>query len=119
MIDFQTLHDDPPQIKRLITEYLVRHQDTLISVLDARTDQNAADTGKYLQGIRFPFDVVVANPLLEPNTGSAFKTMFAAAAQEAKDNTIVLVIDKNDDDLAMWRNSGVKFTYNPETSVQA
>ena len=119
MIDYATLLDDPARIKNFVTEHLVRHQDTLISVLDATPSADAHQTAEKLTKMRFPFDVVVSNPLLMENTELAFKTMFAVSAQDSPDSSIVLVIDKDKTALQMWADSGVKFTYNPETSLGA
>ena len=119
MIDFDTLFSQPTSIKNLITEYVVRHPETLISVLNANPDAQPIETATMLKALRFPFDIVVCNPLQDPNTNMAFKTMFAVAAQENPEGEIALIIDRDEQSLQMWRDSGVRFTFNPETIVEA
>jgi hypothetical protein len=119
LIDFDTLQSQPDNIKALVTEHVVKHPDTLISVLNARGDAQPIESATLLKTLRFPFDIVVCNPLSGHNSDAAFKTMFAVAAQDNPEGEILLVIDRDEESLQMWRDSGVRFTFNPETNVEA
>lgn len=117
IVDFQSLGlpDQLQRAKNLLIELLVRHPDTLITVMNARTNQSLATTKQFLKDSQFPHDAIIVSPLTQNEPDIFFKTMFAARIQTNPDQRVVLVIDQDTTAREMWETSGVKFTASPAT----
>jgi len=118
LIDYTTISQPEKRklVKEFVTEHVINHPDTLITVVNAKGNAQLRKTRKKLRGWAFPFDGVACNPLAEINNFSiiTFKTMFAANLLDRDEHKVVLVIDDDVVALEMWKSVGVKFTLAPE-----
>jgi hypothetical protein len=120
IIDFQTLQDDfaRKQAKTFLIEFMVRHPEAMISVVNAAEHETPDFMKQSLRGWQFPFDTVSPNPL-DGKDPLTFKTMFAATVQknaEEFNHSVVLVMDSEAEARSMWLGSGAEFAYDPTNS---
>lgn len=116
IVDYSTLESPEirEQVKQFVTELLVQHPETLITVVNAVYGAEPVFTDTQLDFWGFPRDAVANNPLTLKTPQLTFKTMFAASIDDrSAEHTVILVIDADSASLDMWRSSGVEFVYNP------
>jgi hypothetical protein len=120
IVDFEALRspESLASVKNLVIEHLVRHPDTLLTVLNPIARSNPIETETHLTIMRFPHDALTCNPLGPEVPTIVFKTMFAARLQEHKEHDAILVVDSDRESAAMWRESGIRNVYSPEGAAQ-
>lgn len=117
IIDFASIERPEPaqKAKDLLIEHVVRHPDTVITIMGANNDLTLTYIKEVLKQHQFPHDAVIISPLkIQP---ISFKTMFAVRLQEEPDVRVVLVIDQDSESREMWKNGGAKYTFSPEAEI--
>lgn len=118
IIDFASIEQEKPaqKAKTLLIEHVVKHPDTVITIMGADNALTLNYIKETLKKYRFPFDAVIISPLkIQP---ISFKTMFAVRLQEEPDARVVLVIDADSESREMWKNGGAKYTFSPEAEIR-
>ena len=116
IVDLMTIADPATResTKNVVIEHVTKHPSTLIGVLNG-VPGTAALSKDVLKENQFPYDTIVDNPLAAEIPPIVFKTMFATKTQAERDEDYetVLVIDKDQEALNMWKSAGVRFVFNP------
>ena len=118
IIDFASIEQEKPaqKAKALLIEHMVKHPDTVITIMGADNSLTLNYIKETLRKHQFPFDTVIISPLkIQP---ISFKTMFAVRLQEEADARVVLVIDQDIESREMWKNGGAKYTFSPEAEIR-
>lgn len=116
IVDFESLESPETlaSVKHIVVEHVVKHPETLVTVLNTNQGSNPIETETRLNLMRFPFDALTCNPLDISVPKIVFKTMFAARLQEHKEHDAILIVDSDAEAVAMWKSSGVRLVYSPE-----
>jgi len=110
LVDFSAVVLETASTRNYVIEYLYRHPDTALVVIDAAGNPKEA-IRELLGQVQFPFDAVINN-----KAGAAPDIFKKALLESIVDNGMyapILVIDTDEEALKMFTSAGVPFVYSP------